>query len=141
MTDIAVRLTSSSVPVNGLTDDPEITIQRLDTGAAVVTDDAMTDSGVEGLYTYNFTPVAGLNYSFIIDADPSVTGQVDKRFHDGSFDNEDNDLWNDHGLNPSVNKTITENTPDTDYDEAVAAPTSIDKSVTVAGSVTTINRS
>ena len=140
MTDIAVRLTSSGAPVNGLTDDPEITIQRTDTGAAVVSGSAMTDRTTGGLYTFNFTPVAGLNYSFIIDADPNVTGQVDTRYHEGAFDNEINDLWNDHGLNPSVNKTITENTPDTDYDESVAAPTSIDKSVTVAGAVTTIDR-
>lgn len=140
MTTVSVRVTASGVPVNGLTDDPEITINRSDTGAAVVTSAAMTDQGTGGLYTFDFTPVAGLTYSALIDADPNVTGQVDERFYDAPIDNEINDLWNDHGLNPSVNKTITENTPDTDYDEAVASPTSIDKSVTVAGGVTTINR-
>ena len=140
MTDIAVTLTLAGALQNGLTDDPEITITRLDTDADVVSGAAMSDTGANGKYKFAFTPVAGLSYGFLIDADPSATGQVDVRYHDGAFDNELNDLWNDHGLNPSVNKTITENTPDTDYDESVASPTSIDKSVTVAGSVTTIDR-
>ena len=140
MTDICVRTSLAGVPVNGLAADPEITIQRADTGAAVVTDDAMTDTGTEGLYTYNFTPVAGLEYCFIVDADPSATGQVDVRFFEGAFDNELNDIWNDRGLNPSVPKTITEVTLGEDYDEAVAAPTAIAQDVTKAGLVTTIDR-
>lgn len=140
MTDIAVTATAAGVPTNGLGDDPEIRIRRLDTGALVVTDDAMTDAGGDGLYTYNFTPVAGLEYSFLIDTDPSDTGQTDVRYFDGAFDNELNDLWNDHGLNPATVKTITENTAGSDYDEAVAAATSIDKTVVKVGAVTTIDR-
>lgn len=140
MTTLTVHVTKNGALVNGLTDDPEVTIRRVDTGAAVVTGAAMTDEGSDGFYTYDFTPVAGLSYSFIIDADPNATNQVDRRYYAESFDNEINDLWNDHGLNPSINKTITENAPNTDYDEAVASATPITKSVTVAGSVTTINR-
>lgn len=145
MTDICVRTTLNDLPVNGLTDDPEITIQRADTGAAVVTDSAMTDSGIEGLYTFNFTPVAGLHYCFIIDADPNASGQVDRRFFDGSFDNEQNDVWRDRGLDPGSPKTVDDNasTDDEDIDEDVAAAggdPSIHKDVLTVGTVTTITR-
>jgi len=136
-------VTNGGTPVNGLTDDPEITIRRTDTGAVAAGPSAMTDQGADGLYTFSFTPVAGLEYSFLIDADPLATNQVRRfeRYYDGGFDNELNDLWNDHGLNPAIDKTITENTPGSDYDEQVLAPTSIDKAVTRVASVTTINRS
>ena len=146
MTDIVVRTTLNGAPVNGLTDDPEITIQRVDTGAAVVTDDAMTDTGVEGAYTYSFQGVAGLRYSFIVDADPSATGQVDERYYDGAFDNELNDVWRDQGLDPANAKTVDDNNVpgNADIDEDVAAvggdsPT-IHKDVITAGDVTTITR-
>jgi len=89
MVDIVVNLTKNLAPVNGLTDDPEITIRRLDTGAAVVSAAAMTDQSSDGLYTYSFTAVDGLNYSFLIDADPSVTSQVDNRYHNGSFNSDE----------------------------------------------------
>ena len=145
MTDICVRTTLNGLPVNALADPPEITIQRVDTGAAVVTDSAMTDSGVEGLYTFQFTPVAGLGYCFIVDADPNVTSQVDRRFLDGSFDNEQNDVWRDRGLDPGSPKTVDDNasTDDEDIDEDVAAGGGdplIHKDVLTAGTVTTITR-
>lgn len=141
MTDIVIQTKLSGVAVNGLTDPPEITILRLDTDAVIVNAAAMTDQGTGGLYKFlNFVPVAGINYSFSVDADPNVTGQVDDRNYFGGFDNEQNDIWNDRGLNPSVVKTITENTVGEDYDEAVAAPTAIAKDVTKVGAVTTIDR-
>lgn len=140
MTDIAVTLTQNGQLVNGVADTPLIDVRRLDTGAFVVTDDPMTDTGNNGLYTYNFTPDAGLSYHFLIDADPNQTNQVDVRFNDGSFDNEITDMWNDQGLNPSVNRTITENAEGTDYDSAVASPTPVNKSITTTGQVTTVDR-
>ena len=142
MTDIAVTVTSAGAPANGLTDDPEITITRLDTDVDVVSGAAMTDTGSNGKYKFAFTPVAGIQYSFLIDADPSATGQVDVRYFDGSFDNEQNDMWNDRGLNPSVPKTVDDNgvADDADIDEDVAAPTSIHKDVLTVGNVTTISR-
>ena len=140
MTDITITTTLANVPVNGLTDEPEINIRRIDTGALVVTAGEMIDRGGDGLYTFNFVPVAGLNYSFLIDADPQVTGQVDIRFFDGTFDNESTDLWNDHGLNPSIPKTVTEIAARLNYDEDVASPTSIHKDVTKTGTKTTIQR-
>ena len=140
MTEIVVDVTLSEAPVNGLAVDPEISIIRVDTGALVVTDDAMTDTTVLGKYSYSFTPVAGLDYSFQIDADPSATGQVDLRYFNGAFNNELNDMWNDHSLNPSVPKTITENTEGSDYDEDVASPTAIHKDVVKVAGVTTIDR-
>lgn len=84
--EISVNLLASNSPVNGLADDPEITIQRLDTGAEVVADSAMTDQGTRGLYTFTFAAVNGLRYSFLIDADPQDTGQVDVRYWRGQFD-------------------------------------------------------
>ena len=143
MSDIVVQTTLNDAPVNGLTDAPEIDIIRLDTDTVVVNGAAMSDVGAGGFYKYAFTGgVEGVTYAASIDADPNATGQVDNRYFSATFDYEITDLWNDHGLNPAVNKTITENTAQTDYDEAVA-PTDapdIDKSVIRSGAVTTINR-
>ncbi len=140
MTSIAVTLTKNGQLVNGLTDDPVITIRRQDTGAAVVTNDPMTDSGADGEYRYTFVPAAGLDYHFIVDADPNQTNQVDARYFDGSFNNELNDIWNDRGLNPTTPKTITENLIGEDYDSAVASPTPVNKDITKVNNVTTIDR-
>ena len=142
MTTIRVTITNNNVPTNALGDDPEINIRRLDTGALVVTGSAMIDAGGDGLYTFDFTPVAGLDYSFLIDADPNVSSQVTvaERYYDGAFDNERTDIWNDRGLNPVVPKTILEVVADEDYDEDVASSTSIHKDVTKVGVVTTIDR-
>lgn len=137
MVDIVVRVMNGNVPAPGLADDPEITIRRTDTGAVVLASGAMTDRG-DGLYTRAFVPVRGLAYGFVIDADPNVTGQVPSstRHYDGAFDSELDDIWNDRGLNPSVDKTITENIPGAKYTEAAGAVT---KSITKVGVVTTID--
>jgi len=143
MTDIVAQMTLAGVPVNGLTDDPEITIRRLDTDAAVVTSATMSDQGGNGLYKFAFTAgVLGVAYSFAIDADPSVTGQVDIRTLGGAFNNEVRDIWNDRGLNPAGAKSITENVPGSDYDEAITDPggPGIAKDVVKVGAVTTITR-
>jgi len=86
MAEISVNLLASNVPVNGLTDVPEITIQRLDTGAEVVADTAMTDRTTRGLYSFTFAHDPLLDYAFLIDADPLAAGQVDVRYWRGSFD-------------------------------------------------------
>lgn len=86
MSEISVNLLSSNSPVNGLATVPTITIQRLDTGAEVVADGAMTDQATRGLYTFTFAAVNGLRYSFLIDADPIAAGQVDVRYWRGAFD-------------------------------------------------------
>ena len=143
MTTIVVQTTLNGVEVNGLADDPEITIHRLDTDAAVVTDVAMSDVGGCGLYKFTFTPIRGVRYGFCIDADPLATGQVDTRTFGGIFDHELTDIWRDRGLDPTVPKTITENTVGEDYDEAVAAGAdspAIAKDTTKVGAVTTIDR-
>lgn len=142
MTDIALTTTLAGVPVNGLADPPEITITRLDTDADVIAGVAMTDTGANGKYKFAFVPVAGLMYSFLIDADPIAAGQVDVRFHDGAFDNEQSDVWHDRGLNPAIPKTIDDNgvPDDADIDEDVAAATSIHKDVLTVGDVTTVTR-
>lgn len=143
MPDIVIQTKSSGVAVNGLVDDPEITILRLDTDAVVVNAQPMSDQGTGGLYKFSFTAgVQGLEYSFSIDADPNVTGQVDDRNYFGAFDNEIRDIWNDRGLNPSSSKTIVENTVGADYDEAVtdADGPNIAKDTTKVGNTTTIDR-
>lgn len=142
MTDIVVQTTLGGVAVNGLVDDPEITILRVDTDAVVVNADTMSDQAACGLYKYAFTPIQGIEYSFCIDADPNATGQVDTRTYGGAFNNELNDIWRDRGLDPVNPKTITENTVGEDYDEAVggAGEVPIAKDTTKIGSVTTIDR-
>ncbi len=145
MTDIVIQTKSGGVAVNGLTDDPEITILRLDTDAVVVNAAAMTDQAVGGLYKFAFTPVAGLQYSFFIDADPNATDQVDDRNYFGALDNEQNDQWRDRGLDPANPKTVDDNgvPDDEDIDEDVPAGTNdplIHKDTVTVGNVTTITR-
>jgi len=143
MTEIVIQTKSGGIAVNGLADDPEITILRLDTDAVIVNAQAMSDQGTGGLYKFSFTTgIAGIEYSFSIDADPSSTDQVDDPNYFGAFDNERRDIWNDRGLNPTNAKTITEVTVGEDYDEAVsdAEGPDIAKDTTKVGAVTTIDR-
>ena len=145
MTQIVLQVKNGGVAVNGLVDDPEITIIRLDTDAVVVNAAAMTDQGAGGLYRFSFTPVAGLEYSFAIDADPNATDQVDERNAFGAIDNEQNDIWRDRGLDPAQAKTVDDNNVpgNADIDEDVLASGSsplIHKDVLTAGDVTTITR-
>ena len=145
MTDIVIQTKSGGVAVNGLTDDPEITVLRLDTDAVVVNAAAMSDQGAGGLYKFDFTgAIAGIKYSFSVDADPNVTGQVDDRNYFGAFDTEINDVWRDQGLDPNNAKTVDDNNiaGDVDIDEDVAAGDGalIHKDVITVGDVTTITR-
>ena len=142
---ICATVTNNNVPVNGLADDPEITIRRADTQAIVAGPSGMTDQTSGGNYTFLFTPsVADLAYVFEIDADPLASGQVtaNERYFGGCFDDKVDEIWRDRGLDPVNNKTITENTPDTDYTELESGDgATITKSVVKAGAVTTIDRS
>ena len=85
MTDISVNVTNKAAPINGLANAPQITIRRNDTGAVAAGPSAMTDRTADGLYTFNFTPISGIDYSFLIDADPTATKQVTKqeRYYNG----------------------------------------------------------
>ncbi len=131
-------------PINGLADDPEITIIRGDTGAVVQAAIAMTDLVVGGFYRFVYTPtVAGLDYAAEIDADPGATGQVPagNRYYAVAFDDELDEVYRDRGLDPSFPKTATENTPKLDYTERVplgGAP--ITKQSVKVGTVTTQTR-
>lgn len=142
MTTIAINTTLAGVPVNALTTAPSITIRRMDTGVVVSGPTAMTDAGADGLYTTTFTGVAGLEYSFLIDADPLVAGQVDVRYFNGTFDLQLTDLWRDSGLDPSNSKTVNDNgiADNSDIDEDVAGGVTIHKDVLTVGNVTTITR-
>jgi hypothetical protein len=86
MAEIVAHVTSSGVPLTTPTTLPRITIRRLDTGAAVVTAQSMTEVG-DGAYRYTFAPDAALEYSVMVDADPLAAGQVgpEERYHFGSF--------------------------------------------------------
>lgn len=141
---ITAQVFDASGPVNGLADDPEITVRRGDTGAIVAGPANMTDLGGGGFYRFVFVPaIAALDYAADIDADPLVTGQVPngKRYYAAAFDDQRDELWRDRGLDPNNVKLTTENTPKTDYNEDVAtggAP--IAKRSVKVGAVTTTTR-
>lgn len=141
---ITAQVFDASGPVNGLPVDPEITVRRGDTGAIVAGPANMTDLGGGGFYRFVFTPtVAGLDYAADIDADPTVTGQVPngKRYYAAAFDDQRDELWRDRGLDPNNVKDTTENTPKTDYTEAVpAGGAPISKRSVKVGAVTTTTR-
>ncbi len=89
--DIYATIVAAGVPVNGLTDDPEIRI-RDGSNSVVQAFTAMTDFGADGKYFFDFTiPDLQESYSYIIDADPLVSGQVpaSDRYYVGSFSGED----------------------------------------------------
>ncbi len=79
--------TPAGAPLIAPTDAPEIQVIRIDTQAVVQAFTAMTDQG-DGNWSFNFTPVLTLKYSFTTDGDPNVTGQVStsNRYQGGSFD-------------------------------------------------------
>lgn len=141
---VTVQVFNASGPVNGLADDPEITVRRGDTGAVVAGPSNMTDLGGGGFYRFVFTPsIAGLDYAADIDADPNVTGQVPdgNRYYASAFDDELDEVWRDRGLDPGNDKSVTENTAETDYTELEAgAGATIQKDLVKVGAVTTITR-
>lgn len=141
---ITAQVFDGNSPVNGLADDPEITIYRGDTGAVVQAATAMQDLGAGGFYRFVFTPsIAGLDYAADIDADPLATGQVPagNRYYAAAFDDQQDELWRDFGLDPANNKTVTENTPKTDYTELEAGDgATIQKDLVKVGAVTTVTR-
>lgn len=144
MTTIRATIQADNVPVNGLGDTPEIEIRRADTGAIVQAFTVMTDQGGSGLHTYVFVGVVGLDYSYLIDADPNANLNVPAadRYYDGGFDYLLEDTWNDRGLNPAVPKIVDEATPGSDIDEDVADASivNIHKDVVKVGDTTTITR-
>ena len=139
-----VRITADwesapGVPLVAPANTPTIRIRRHDTGALVVTDLAMTELG-DGVFKFDFTPpVEGIEYSVRADGDPTAASQVaaGNRFRYGQADDFVKEAWQDRGNDPANPKTITENTAQEDYDEAVDA---IQKSVVKSGAVTTITR-
>jgi len=88
--DIVAHIFAAGVPQNGLAQAPQVQVRRTDTGAIVQAFTAMTDQGADGLYTFAFVPLVTLNYAFIVDADPTVTGQVpaSDRYYAASFGGE-----------------------------------------------------
>lgn len=133
---IRVTIASSAVPVNGLVDDPEITIRNAATGAVTQAATAMTDRGADGLYTfdYTFAKTDGDTFSFLIDADPNATTQVAAadRYYDGALevDLKEKLLENRQVLNATTGKvelysdddTAIEYEADVFLDEAGAQP-------------------
>lgn len=88
--DIFATIFASSIPQNGLTDDPEIQITD-DAGTIVQAFVAMTDLVVGGHYVRAFTiPDVARNYTFLVDADPNATAQVptSDRYYFGAFSGE-----------------------------------------------------
>ncbi len=73
MAEILAFVTNLGVPLTG--GSVTARVRRTDTAALVVTDAALTELG-DGLYRLSFASVATLEYAFVLDADPSATGQV-----------------------------------------------------------------
>ncbi len=130
---------SVGVPLVSPANTPTIRIRRSDTGALVVTDDAMTEVG-DGNFQYRYTPaVEGIEYVARADGDPTAVNQVSPgiRYQSGCGDNFAAEVWQNEGLDPNNAKTIVENTPGSDYDENVDQ---IQKDVTKVGNTTTLTR-
>jgi len=88
--DIFATVFAAGVPQNGLTDDPEIQITD-DTGTIVQAFVAMTDLTQDGKHLFAYTiPDVARSYTFLVDADPLVSGQVpaSDRYYFGSFSGE-----------------------------------------------------
>lgn len=85
--DIFATIFAAGVPQNGLVDTPEV--QVVDDAATIVQAFvAMTDLVVDGKHVRAFViPDVARSYTFIVDADPLVSGQVpaSDRFYFGSF--------------------------------------------------------
>lgn len=88
--DIVAHIFANGVPQNALAQTPQIQIRRTDTGAIVQAFTVMIDQGADGLHTFAFATDTTLNYAFIVDADPTVTGQVPAgdRYYFGSMGGE-----------------------------------------------------
>ncbi len=75
--DIVACVTNKAVPLVSPANLPTIRIRRLDTGALVVTDSAMTEVG-DGCFVFVFTESNLLEYSIRVDGDPTGVKQVTK---------------------------------------------------------------
>ena len=75
MTAVIAFWAPSGVPLLSPATAPTVRIRRLDTGALVVTDAAMAEIG-DGVYSYDLTTVATLEYSIRADGDPLGALQV-----------------------------------------------------------------
>jgi len=86
MAELTAFMTSNGVPLIAPTDPPEIQIIRSDTQVVVQAFTAMADQG-NGMWSFTFAPSVVLDYTFTVDGDPNVTGQVTtpERFRGGSF--------------------------------------------------------
>lgn len=73
--EIVAKFTNAGVPLVAPGNLPTIRIRRIDTGALVVTDLAMTELG-DGAYRYAFTTSGLLEYSVRADGDPTASGQT-----------------------------------------------------------------
>ena len=89
-TIIASFFSAVDVPLVAPATAPTIRIRRTDTGALVVVDSAMTERG-DGAYSFDFSPVEGLEYSIRADGDPILAGQTipGGRFSIGSLSGTD----------------------------------------------------
>lgn len=73
---LAAFVDASGDPVSALANAPTIQIRRTDTGAIVQAFTAMTFVG-DGTYRYDYTiPSTTESYSFVVDGDPTASGQV-----------------------------------------------------------------
>lgn len=87
MAELTAFVTAGAVPLVAPVDPPEVEVVRADTQVVVQAFAPMVDQG-NGMWTFAFAiPDPLVAYSFLVDADPLVTGQVSvsERFQGGSL--------------------------------------------------------
>jgi hypothetical protein len=87
MAELTAFVTAGGVPLVAPTDPPEVEVVRNDTQAIVQAFVAMVDQG-NGMWAFTFAiPDTAVDYTFLVDGDPLVSGQVSnsERFQGGSF--------------------------------------------------------
>lgn len=86
MSRISAYFAKNGVPLTSPAAAPTIRIRRQDTGALVVSGLAMTEVG-DGIFSYSFTELPGVDYSFRCDGDPGASGQTtaQERYSVGGF--------------------------------------------------------
>lgn len=76
MAQIYARILNGNAPLTSPGTLPTITIFRSSDDTAVVSASSMVEVG-QGLYRFEFASVDGLEYGYVIDADPAGAGQVE----------------------------------------------------------------
>lgn len=72
---VASFISGLDAPLDAPATPPTIRVRRIDTGALVVNDAAMTNTG-DGQHSFDLTTLPNLEYSWRADGDPAAAGQT-----------------------------------------------------------------